>query len=450
MDRNLSHIIFGVQNFVKLESSNELEKKFILLCPPIGLSSLDMSRSRSLGADYSSASRSPSNRRTVRSRSPHSPGNALVLRAPARQRGPELREGDDARVDRLFAELNVVCAAHARFQDVDPLELREAADCFIRYRFRSLDAIKRSTKEARKFFLDDLRKIERKSFPDVALIIELFDHLPVNPQTEQADDKVRFTEVDIPRALINLAPSLAGLTGLFRPDQLQVNWVAKELAKGLAKIPPFTPYLVPKLSSAPRVPDMTERRSSIEKWCSHSKQAKRRLLPQELPVQAWILYHFRFLMAAECCGAFRLFGGLSAQFNLFSIVLNLCVAENVNLGLSYFRILSARLEEFARMRVIAPGEFSSLLNTEQLDVKEQARREMALSLRGNPVRAPRPPFVPRWPGSRPIRSAVNRIPITPAQGAHPSQGAQGAPTPRPPFTPRRGRQSFNTQNVNRR
>ena len=80
-------------------------------------------------------------------------------------------------------------------------------------------------------------------------------------------------------------------------------------------------------------------------------------------------------MAAECCGAFVHFGGFSAQLNLVAIVLNLCITESVNLGLSYFRILSSRLEENARMRVLSSSSFAALLNSEQLDVKEQARRE---------------------------------------------------------------------------
>ena len=51
----------------------------------------------------------------------------------------------------------------------------------------ALDTIKRATREARRYFLDDLRKVENMGFPQVAFIIELFAHLPVNLQTETAD-----------------------------------------------------------------------------------------------------------------------------------------------------------------------------------------------------------------------------------------------------------------------
>ena len=71
-------------------------------------------------------------------------------------------------------------------------------------------------------------------------------------------------------------------------------------------------------------------------------------------MQIWMLYHLRSLLAAECGSAFGQFGGLSYQLNLVAILLNLCITESVNLGLSYFRILSSNLEENARMRVLPP------------------------------------------------------------------------------------------------
>ena len=101
-----------------------------------------------------------------------------------------------------------------------------------------------------------------------------------------------------------------------------------------------------------------------------------------------MLYHLRFLLAAECCNAFQRFGCLSAQLGLLGIVLNLCVTESVNLGLSHFRILSSELEGNARVRVISTDAFAALLSSEQLDVKEQARREVALSSKDSALHPP--------------------------------------------------------------
>ena len=131
------------------------------------------------------------------------------------------------------------------------------------------------------------------------------------------------------------------------------------------------------------MPDRTDHTTSYEGWKKNSKQAKRKVLPQELSIQAWLMYHLRFLFAAESCRAFDAFGGLCTQFNLLGVVLNLTVTEGVALGMAYFRILSIRLEEMARQRAVGAEGFIRLLTSEQLDVKEQARRECALAVRGD-------------------------------------------------------------------
>ena len=106
--------------------------------------------------------------------------------------------------------------------------------------------------------------------------------------------------------------------------------------------------------------------------------------PRSPPIQAWLMYQFRFLFAAEECKTFEAFGGLRGQFNLLSVVLNLTVTEVVGMGLAYFRIIIIRLEEMARRRAIAVDEFPRLLPFAQLGVKEQTRRERALPLRSDP------------------------------------------------------------------
>ena len=102
------------------------------------------------------------------------------------QLGPTLRAEDLPIARDLVGELFGLRETHARFKDVEDTQVLHAANCFVRYKMRSLDAIKRATRDARRYFLDDLRKVERQGFPQVAFIIELFDHLPVNLQTETA------------------------------------------------------------------------------------------------------------------------------------------------------------------------------------------------------------------------------------------------------------------------
>ena len=407
---------------------------------PLDLPTLDMSVRSSPRAEYSSVSRSPSPSRA-------STRNELVpadhfdrAPSPLRPVGPVLKPEDIPARDALVLALNELIASHARFSDRTQRDVLSASSDFVRYGLKSLDSVKRSTKEARKFFIDDLRKVERKAFPELSFIIELFDHLPVNIQNECSDDKVRYTEVDIPRALQGMRPALSELSGLLRPDQRMVNWIQRERAKGLAKIPPYTPYLVPALSSPPWLPGVTEHRNSYDSWARNARQARRNLAPQELPMQSWLLYHMRFLMAGECCSAFSLFGGLCAQLNLVAIVLNLCVTENVGLGLTYFKILSSRLEESARQRIIAPNEFSVLLSNEQLDVKEQARRELSLAFRQTGNRGQ-----PPTPFSRARNQPANSTPTVRQEGRpDPRQDTRAHNRRRYNSAQNRNRATFNT------
>ena len=84
------------------------------------------------------------------------------------------------------------------------------------------------------------------------------------------------------------------------------------------------------------MPDKTDHVTSLEGWKRNSKQAKRRVLPHEIPIQAWSMYRIRFLLAAESCQAFSAFGGVCAQFNRLSAVPNLAVTDGASLGLAYF------------------------------------------------------------------------------------------------------------------
>ena len=100
--------------------------------------------------------------------------------------------------------------------------LLPAAD-FARYRFISLEAAKRSTRESRRSFLGDIRRVERKGYPDVAFVREIFCHFPVNTHLEQPLDRARFAEIDIPSALLKLAPSLADIGGRAQTGPINVQ-----------------------------------------------------------------------------------------------------------------------------------------------------------------------------------------------------------------------------------
>ena len=105
--------------------------------------------------------------------------------------GPVLNQEDADVVLSLTTELKELCDAHGRFADTPKRELTAAAGDFSRYRFKSMDAAKRPTKDARRFSLDDLRRVAKKGFPDIAFILELFDHLPVNTPVGRPGGEIR-------------------------------------------------------------------------------------------------------------------------------------------------------------------------------------------------------------------------------------------------------------------
>ena len=188
------------------------------------------------------------------------------------------------------------------------------------------------------------------------------------------------------------------------------NWARREIAKGIANIPSYTPYLARKLSSSHWLPDISEQRISVGNLTLNSRQEKRNRVSHELPIQSRLLSRGRFLLAAEWCSGLRPFGGLCSQLNFLAVVLNLCVAEGVNLGLPHFRIQSARLEGSTRARAIDPSACYGFLSAEQLGVKKQARRELPLSFWGGNRR-----FNPRRPTIELARQSENspNFPSTP-------------------------------------
>ena len=133
----------------------------------------------------------------------------------------------------------------------------------------------------------------------------------------------------------------------------------------------------------PWFPDVGERKNSFDYWSKNSRQAMRKLGPKELPPPVVVVVPSAFPDGWGMMFRFSDFGGLCAQLNSVAIVLNLCVGESVDLRLTFVKIPSSRLEESARMRIFAPNDFPRLLDSEKLDVKEQARRELSLSFRSD-------------------------------------------------------------------
>ena len=67
--------------------------------------------------------------------------------------------------------------------------------------------------------------------------------------------------------------------------------------------------------------------------------------PLSVPIQSWLLYQMRFLLAAEMMGALSSFGGLPASLAHLANVLNLATVDSVAVSMLYDRLAKQHLEE---------------------------------------------------------------------------------------------------------
>ena len=238
--------------------------------------------------------------------------------------------------------------------------------------FFTVDISRRSNVQARKYLFEDLRGKDKLAFGEISFLVAPGQHLQPNEQAASVREKdVRFTLVDIPKALTDFAPHLGGIGGIIHPDQDMVDWIMREIAKAHHKDPPYEPYLVVRLDIAPWLPPSHDHTAALTNWRAQSKQARRVTLPQEVSIQAFCLYHLRFLLAAEICHAFDPFGGLAPQISHMGTVLALAVTEHIGIALAYHRVVNQKLQEKARQRVTTLSAFTDVLKERQFTLAEQ-------------------------------------------------------------------------------
>ena len=190
---------------------------------------------------------------------------------------------------------------------------------------------------------------------------------------------IRFTELDIPRAIESYSPNLSPPISFFLPGQEMANWANKEVAKAKSNDRPFRPYLVPNLTETPWMPPECDHTASRTKWAAYSKKGKRALLPNEFGIQTFTLYPLRFISAADLCSALAKFGGLSPQLSHLSAVLHIGITESVGKALSYHMIIGAKLHGKARKREAIADAFVSLVASGNFQCEEQAEKEISLA-----------------------------------------------------------------------
>ena len=285
---------------------------------------------------------------------------------------------DDRKTEKLTNQMIKSLGQRNRFAHFKNSQFGDAAKLFVKAGFYSWTAISKMDDETRKFLREDLRKKFHCSALELSLINDIFTHYENDrPRRTGSKDPKReppYEEIVIPQLMQRWAVDLSKLSGFFIPDQEMTNVFSKEIYEASKKDPPFTPFVVPKFHDKPwAVPLLSHERAG--KYWRENIAHKGRDPSQQVSLQAWVLYHLRFIICGDLCNAWRDFGGLSAQLSHLSIVLHLGVIESAAFAISYDCELRNRIQRLARKRD-SNVDFAKLLSEENEDVKRYLKSDL--------------------------------------------------------------------------
>ena len=300
-------------------------------------------------------SRSRSKRRSVsrkkRSRSRRSVSRKKRSSSRRRSRSESTDPGDRQNTQKLTKRLMEENTARSRFKEFQEQQYRDVARIFVNAGYATLTSVKEMQEKARDFLMQDIRKGNKtgRTPKELRLIIEIFDTYPAPTLLKGTAEHPRFDEIEIPLKMAKWKWSMNNLTGMLAPDQEMTNFFSSEFAKAKLKRPPYIPFVIPDLKEQPWRPFYPAHTRAFENWqklnSSHKKPT-----PMDTSFQAWTLYNMRFIISGELTGAWRTFGGISAQWSHFGLILNMAVVENATIAMAYEKNFRLEAAHLARMR----------------------------------------------------------------------------------------------------
>ena len=265
--------------------------------------------------------------------------------------GPQLQPADIPLVTRLADEIFCEARGRGRFAALPVGKFADAATILFRYRIRSLGILRQTQKDARAVFMRDLREFGRRSFPETQLLLQILGHFPPRrPHVRLKAKGPAYEEIAIAERLSEFAASLSGIGSPPKPTQERDNYISLELSRGRSKLPAYAPFVVPDVSAAPWAITSKDHQAAVTRRRTSSRQAKREDNPQSIPMQAWLLYQMRFLIAADLACAWSGFCGLAAQLNRLAIVMNISLTDSAAVAMPYGRLVREFLAGRARSR----------------------------------------------------------------------------------------------------
>ena len=199
-------------------------------------------------------------------------------------------------------------------------------------------------------FVRDIRDGERGNSPKMQPHLQIIGHFsPRQLHIRPIAMDPHFEEVAIPDRMSTFSVDPSGWSALLKPDQDMANAISLEHARGRRKIPARAPFIYPRIAE-PWPVSKNEHPASIAKRCRNTRQALREPLRRGFPIQAFILYRVRFLIAAELLGSLPTFGGIAGGINHLSIMPNIATTDAIDVALAYDRLVRQHLEEKDRDR----------------------------------------------------------------------------------------------------
>ena len=122
------------------------------------------------------------------------------------------------RVSALAAELFREARGRWRFAVSPGEEFSAMAGILVRYRIRSLYALRQTQKDARTLFLMDVREVDRLKFPAMQLLLRVLGHFPPRmPQARPSDKDPAYEKLVITERPKGFKVDLSATAGLLRP-----------------------------------------------------------------------------------------------------------------------------------------------------------------------------------------------------------------------------------------
>ena len=151
------------------------------------------------------------------------------------------------------------------------------------------------------------------------------------------------SEIDIFGA-IAARSALDGIGELLRPRQEAVTLFSEALYEGSKAIPPYTPFVAPKLWEAPWTLQGPAHKRAIE--AERNRQKRNAAKTGFLNTGQLALAYLRYIIAGEFAGAWTKFGGLGAMLTNLASILELSALQNME--------TACRFERTQKCRVVPP------------------------------------------------------------------------------------------------